>query len=931
MDKETAYKKISELVNRFEEHKESYQNSDYNETKTRRDFIDPFFKAIGWDIDNEQGLAEAYREVIHEDKLKIDDTTKAPDYCFTIYGQKKFYVEAKKPSVEIKDANAPAYQVRRYGWSAKLPISILTDFEEFAIYDCLNKPYPTDKPSVSRIKYLTYNDYLNEFDFLYDTFSKENILKGSFDKFVTTSINKKGTTSVDNEFLKSMEDWRKSLAINIALRNDSLNEDEMNYKVQQTIDRLIFLRICEDRKIEPYGTLKSFLDSVSIYEKLFQYFQKADDKYNSGLFDFKKDKLTQKLIIDNKILKSIITEMYYPACPYEFSVIPVEILGNSYEQFLGSVIRLTSGHHAKVEIKPEVRKAGGVYYTPQYIVEYIVKNTVENIIENKTPAEISKIKILDPACGSGSFLLGAYQYLLNYHFNYYHSKSTKGTRERKNIPLTPDGRLSTAEKKRILTNNIFGVDIDTQAVEVTKLSLLLKCMEGETEASVNEQLSLFHERVLPNLEDNIKCGNSLIDVDFYDSFIDFPNAEKQIKPFNWHKTFSDIFSNGGFDAVIGNPPWISLTGKFGNDILSNDELQYLIDKYQGNTYMPNIYEYFVNKGLSLIKKGGIFSFIVPDRLGFNSQFNNLRKLILESFQINELLYKAPFPNIVTDTLIFRITKPFSKLSSYEIIIGEFGKNTQTKTKDEILSDKEFKWSYSINDETEKILTKVFNKKSIPLGEIIESTSGFGGKSELITPERKNNRQIIIIRGRSIKKYLLCDKYYFEFKKENITGRTTDKNKLGVMEKVVLRKTGYPLFATYDDSGIFPEQSVYFLFNPKKPVSLKYLTGIINSQLFQFVYWHKLVTNRDSTPQLKKVDLDKFPIIYEENNSEINDIIHNVDNLLKLYPTMEKKNLSQEREQIKTRIEYSENKIDDLIYKLYGLSNKEITFIKAFVK
>jgi len=279
-----------------------------------------------------------------------------------------------------------------------------------------------------------------------------------------------------------MEDWRKSLAVNIALRNDSLNEDEMNYTVQQTIDRLIFLRICEDRKIEPYGTLKSFLDSVSIYETLFQYFQKADDKYNSGLFDFKKDKLTQKLIIDNKILKSIISEMYYPACPYEFSVIPVEILGNSYEQFLGSVIRLTSGHHAKVEIKPEVRKAGGVYYTPQYIVEYIVKNTVENIIENKTPAEISKIKILDPACGSGSFLLGAYQYLLNYHFNYYHSKSTKGTKERKNSPLTPDGRLSTAEKKRILTNNIFGVDIDTQAVEVTKLSLLLKCMEGNCPA-----------------------------------------------------------------------------------------------------------------------------------------------------------------------------------------------------------------------------------------------------------------------------------------------------------------------------------------------------------------------------------------------------------------------------------------------------------------
>jgi hypothetical protein len=171
--RELAYQKISDLVTRFDEQLESYKNSGYNETQTRRDFIDPFFKALGWDIDNENGYAESYREVIHEDRVKVGKETKAPDYSFRIGGNKRlFFVEAKKPSVSIKDEMQPAYQVRRYGWSAKLSISIITDFEEFAIYDCTRKPIPTDKASVARIKYLTYKEYLKEFDFIWETFSK---------------------------------------------------------------------------------------------------------------------------------------------------------------------------------------------------------------------------------------------------------------------------------------------------------------------------------------------------------------------------------------------------------------------------------------------------------------------------------------------------------------------------------------------------------------------------------------------------------------------------------------------------------------------------------------------------------------------------------------------------------------------------------------
>ena len=227
------------------------------------------------------------------------------------------------------------------------------------------------------------------------------------------------------------------------------------------------------------------------------------------------------MIIDDKVLKNIFKELYYPYSEYEFSVMPADILGSVYERFLGKTIRLTRAHYTKVEEKPEVRKAGGVYYTLKYVVDYIVEDTFGKLVKGKKPGDVAKIKICDPACGSGSFLMDAYQYLLDWHYQYYKENPP---RKKKDSPLAPDGHLTTAEKKRILLNNIFWVDIDTQAVEVTKLNLLLKAMEGEAKASISQQLNLFHERVLPNLESNIKCGNSLIGSDFYDGQLElFPD------------------------------------------------------------------------------------------------------------------------------------------------------------------------------------------------------------------------------------------------------------------------------------------------------------------------------------------------------------------------------------------------------------------------
>ncbi|MEA1987326.1 MAG: N-6 DNA methylase, partial [Candidatus Marinimicrobia bacterium] len=461
---------LQNLVEQFHSNIIQYKNSKYDEANTRVDFIDKFFELLDWDVRNVEGFSEDYRDVVREDKVIIQGKPKAPDYSFRIGKERKFFVEAKKPSVNIKQDSAPAYQVRRYGYTAKVPLSILTDFEEFAIYDTRIKPNQNDKASVARIFYCTYDEYEKNFEFIYNTFAKNSILKGSFDKYVIQNKNKKGTSEVDDEFLKLIENWRNNLAKNIALRNKNLSIYNLNTAIQKIIDRIIFLRIAEDRNMETYGTVQNILKDEKIYKNLVQIFIKADKKYNSGLF--KQTDWLNELQIDDKILKKIIQEIYYPKSPYELSIMPIETLGNIYEQFLGKIIRLTPSHQAKVEEKPEVKKAGGVYYTPQYIVEYIVKNTVGEKIKNKSPNEIDKIKNLDPACGSGSFLVGTYQFLLDNRLKYYTKKSNikSAMKDAKIYQVDEETfRLSIKEKKSILLNNIFGVDIDKQAVEVTKL------------------------------------------------------------------------------------------------------------------------------------------------------------------------------------------------------------------------------------------------------------------------------------------------------------------------------------------------------------------------------------------------------------------------------------------------------------------------------
>lgn len=989
------------LVENFERNLDAYRSGKYNETQVRRDFIDPFFKALGWDMDNSAGYAEAYRDVIHEDAIKIGNSVKAPDYSFRIGGQRKFFLEAKKPSVNVKDDVEPAFQLRRYAWSAKLPLSIVTDFEEFAIYDCRAKPNKGDKASKARLFYCTFRDYAEKWDEIAAIFSKDAVLKGSFDKYATTSKGKRGTSEVDGAFLEEIEGWRDLLARNIALRNPGLTQRELNFAVQQTIDRIIFLRICEDRGIEPYGRLMALQNGVNVYGRLRGMFRDADDRYNSGLFHFKREKgraeapdeLTLNLEIDDKPLKEIFKNLYYPDCPYEFSVLGADILGQVYEQFLGKVIRLTAGHHAVVEDKPEVKKAGGVFYTPAYIVQYIVLHTVGKLLEDKTPKQVKGISILDPACGSGSFLIGAYQYLLDWYLARYveegAEKHSKGKEARLRHSTAGEWRLTTAEKKRILLEHIYGVDIDAQAVEVTKLSLLLKMLEGESDETLNSQMKLFHERVLPDLEHNIQCGNSLIGPNFYDGQLDLDDEVTQrINVFDWQAAFQQVFKAGGFDAVIGNPPYLNVDDTWGKD---DPRLQALKDQYpQVYNDKTDILFYFLAKAIQLSK--GYASYIVSRSFLEAYKADKLRKYLSENTAINEII---DFQNyhvfagvgITTCIVNFACNQKPRQITTYKLRQNTLPFFDLAKLLDDtLLFEKIQTPQANVNaapwvfvSESIASLNEKIDQFGVPLEKVLVIGQGmqtglneiFGERTldEIQRWQAPKDMYYKRAANSDIQRYFIRDRGEYLLYLENVpaynkTPKGIQKHLQENEEKLKSRaayKRGncewwrytWPLHKEYYDRprilcpylasdnrfALDTEQQFLsltdstVLFESKQPESLLYLLGLLNSKTLTFRF--KSIGKLKSGGILEYFwnSISKLPIrrIDFKNTQDVashTKMVALVEKMLALHQQLAAAKTPQDATLLQRQIDATDRQIDQLVYQLYGLTDEEIVLVEG---
>ncbi|MCK4398557.1 MAG: N-6 DNA methylase, partial [Methanophagales archaeon] len=928
-------------VERFRRNLDVYKKSSYNEAQVRIEFINPFFEALGWDVSNRQGFAEQYKEVIYEDVIKVGRSTRAPDYSFRIGGQRKFFVEAKKPVVNIKEDVSPAYQLRRYAWSAKLPLSVVTDFEEFSVFDCRIKPDPNDKPSVGRIAYYTFDEYLDsdKFDAIYDVFSKEAVLKGGFDKYAESTKGKKGTAEVDSEFLKEIESWRELLAKNIALRNPDVTIYELNYAVQKIIDRIIFLRICEDRGIEHYGQLQTKAESGDVYTHLLNHFKLAESKYDSGIFDFDTDRITPGLSIDDRVLKTIIQSLYYPKSPYEFSVLGVEILGNVYEQFLGKVIRLTAGHQAKVETKPEVKKAGGVYYTPQYIVDYIVKNTVGKLVEGngKTPEEIAAIKILDPACGSGSFLIGAYTYLLRYHLDWYLNNKPKQHKDAVFQVRENEWYLTTAEKKRILLNNIFGVDIDPQAVEVTKLSLLLKVLEHESRESIDQQVKLGLEGVLPNLEGNVKCGNSLIGSDFYGTGQQetlFDEEEmRRVNVFDWDdegKGFGEIMKRGGFDAVVGNPPYLNLKRGF----LSDAEKSYFEIFYKTARGQYDSFVLFIEKAIGLLAPNGYHAFIVPKPVLVSENYEPVRQLFLEHQIISISNSGSPFGGVGVESTIVNVCK--KRTTKGEVLLEKITGENEVALLGKVKQGYFCKFpfticSYLLNQKNSALFEKI-SQESFLLGSLAEKFSRgieAGKKAEAITTVKTPNARRLL-RGEDVTRYAVAFKgLYYEASPKN-KKEWKDKKLYVCPEKILIRRVANSIIATLDHESYWTLNTLY-TFVPKEGFDCRYLIGILNSKLISYYFRVVFLSDDKLFPYVRISQLEKIPIhtIDFSNPAEKaqhDELVALVDNMLELQKKYHEARMERDKELYERQIRIVDAQIDRLVYDLYGLTEEEIRLI-----
>ena len=613
-DLTTQIEQVRTLVETYKTHYDQYTRATYNETEVRVDFVNPLFKALGWDILNERGLPQHLREVKHEANVIVEESgqnrKKRPDYSFRAGTEQCFFLETKKPSVDIRTAVEPAFQLRRYGWSGNLPVSILTNFTDLVIYDCSIRPLENDPAKQAVVAHYHYTEYANKFEEIFSLISKEAVATGAFSNTFSNIESPLVKEPFDDYFLNQIKQWRNILSQDVVNNNDNIDSEALNILVQKILNRIVFLRICEDRSFEQYETLKG----ITTYAQLKESFVIADNKCDSGLFDLIDE---QELNVSDNIIVNIFRDLYYPNSSYEFSVVDPFIIGQIYESFLTEAITIMQDKTIASIQKPEAVDSQGAVNTPKNIADFIVKETLSHLYDADENDKVSAYCIADICCGSGNFLIAAFEYIVNYFIEHLRKTSLEESLRRGDLLAALDGQtfeLSFERKRKVLISNIYGVDIDPLAVEVAKLSLLLKLLENVSADELNAYITASGQKALPNLDENIKCGNSLIDSRYADYNPDIlANAHllNQINMFDWENEFNHI----KFDAIIGNPPYIRVQNMVR---YSPEEYQYYktgrVAGYEtSESELLDKYYLFIERGLSLLTESGVLGYIIPHR------------------------------------------------------------------------------------------------------------------------------------------------------------------------------------------------------------------------------------------------------------------------------------------------------------------------------
>lgn len=888
--KEQAKLKIQSLIEKYERAKTSHSISKYSEEETKKDFISPLLSALGWAMDDR-----------NEVSAEESQSSGRLDYGFYLEGRPKFYLEAKSLKADLHREEF-ANQAVRYSWNKGVIWAVLTDFESIKVFNSQD----IDKSLGDKLFFeISYNNYITRFNQLW-LLSRNAFVENLLDKEAERYGKKLQKISVTALLYKDLNLCREILTNALSQWNPEVDRELIDEGVQKLLDRLIFLRVAEDRGIEPKTLIPLVREWNSsgrkqhLYQSMIKKFRELDAVYNSNLFSpHPFEQWEEYSDATEKVIKILYGKQGY--YEYDFQAMPADVLGSMYENYLGYKLE-KSKKGLSISKDARKRKEHGIYYTPDFIVDYIVKHALKPILDQcVTIEDLKQIKVLDPACGSGSFLIKALEVIYEKYLEF-------------------GSRRNVFTKYDILLNNIYGVDLDPQAVEITRLNLLISALD--------------QRMLLPGLEDHIKNGNSLISGSDEKLEKYFSKDFRDKKPFNWKEEFPEVFKQGGFDVVVGNPPW-------GANI--DDDLEYFSSKYPASTKgHKDTYKLFIDMGVSLLHTGGSLGFIVPNTFLYQPRFEDVKKLVNRYHNLVVNLGEKIFTNVELPSCILIL----KKIEGTQIIIDI------AKCDRSLLPDRLSQVNLKEQKGSEKIRAVILKNTGLTLDQVLilkdagvkHQRIGVGKNEKGKTDLRKRlyyegqlraSSDHPLFVGSDINRYVIYKQPSFFLRgdyKEYLHDKEIvyfDSEMMNEKDKIVWRQTadkiramiiGEDWIANTLQLGVVRKEY-------KDKLTPFYVLGIMNSAYIDYLYRQNVLETGKVFPQVKLKYLRNLPFVIG-NGKQLEVISNHAKKLIDLSMQLnEEKENSDKWILLRSEIVKTDTKLDEEVCMLYGLTEKEIEIVE----